>query len=151
MRFSTERYSDTLVNEIMPLLSRHYRELADEFYGPLNPDLAIYKKMDEMGALRIFTIRDENILVGYQIFFLGTHPHSKDFYEATQDVMYLTPEARRGLTGYKFLKWCTEQLATYSVNVIHQRISARNDFGPILERMGFQLEDLTYSKKLEVA
>ena len=146
MRFAREYYSPQLISDMLPLWKSHYIETHDEMYGPLDPDLGFYERA--AGMLRVFTVRDfDDALQGYQVFFVANDPHSMTNVQAVQDILYLAAEARKGLTGYKFIKWCMEQLEAEGVDVIHQRISAHHDFGPVLERMGFTLEDLTYSRR----
>lgn len=147
MKFARESYSAALVSELLPLLVEHHAETADEMYGPLDPDLAVYKSE----AMRIYTARQSGDLVGYQIFVVSLHPHSRKSIQASQDILYLKPKERKGLNGYRFMKWCCDQLKMEGVEMVHQHIPARNSFGKILERMGFRLEDLVYSKRLEVA
>lgn len=151
MDFAREPFSQSLLEEMMPLWKSHHAEIADEIYGPLDPDIAVYARSYAAGVLRIFTFRYKQVLQGYQVFFVNKHPHSKDSLQAVQDILYLTPSFRRGLNGYGFIRWCCDQLAGEGVEYVHQHISARHDFGPVLERMGFMIEDLVYAKKLEVA
>ena len=147
MKFAREEYSLQLVSDMMPLWKSHYAETHDEMYGPLNPDLGFYEKAQ--GIMRIFTVRDDaGSLHGYQVFFVMNDPHSMGIVQAVQDILYLCKDSRKGLAGYKFIKWCSEQLEAEGVDLIQQRISARHDFGPVLQRMGFELEDLTYTKRL---
>ena len=146
MKFAREAYSAGLVEEMRPLWVSHYAETHDEMYGQLNPDLGFYERA--VPIMRIFTARDDaGELHGYQVFFVMNDPHSRDSVQAVQDILYLCRSAREGLAGYRFIKWCAEQLEAEGVDVIHQRIAAKHDFGPVLERMGFELEDLTYSKR----
>lgn len=149
MIFACEPISDALIAEMIPLWEMHYQELHDQFYGPLNPNVEVYKKMSESDSLRIFTVREQAWLYGYQIFFVGTHPHSQQSTEATQDILYMHPITRKGMAGIQFLKWCCDYLKNEGVDVMHQRISAKNNFGKIFERMGFELADLTYSRRLQ--
>lgn len=141
MKFAREIYSAELWDEIAPLLERHYAETASSVYGPLKPDRMFYEKAWWM--MRIFTIRQERRLVGYQIFFILGDPHSEGRTQAVQDVLYVERWARQGLTAYRFMKWCITQLT--DVQVVIQRIPAGKGFGRILERMGFHLEDLSYA------
>lgn len=153
MKFAQEDYSLELVAEILPLLALHHKEISDKFYGPLDPVFEIYAHMQRTNALRIYTVRDfrnsEMKLMGYQIFFVTLHHHSKESIHATQDVLFLHREARRGMAGMQFIQWCGEKLRMEGVHTLHQRISARHNFGRLLERIGYELEDLTYSKNLQ--
>lgn len=147
MNFARESYSLKLMREMLPLWKDHYNETHDANYGPLDPDLGFYQNVAQM--LRIFTVRIDEQLCGYQVFFVSPDPHSMEQIQAVQDILFLCRTARVGLAGYKFIKWCVEQLEAEGVDLISQRISARNDFGPVLERMGFELEDLTFSKRVK--
>lgn len=145
MRYAREPYSVGLVEEMKPLLRKHHAEIANGLYGEFNPDISFYEAAQHM--LRIFTMRHEDRLIGYQIYFILGDPHSFGRVQAVQDVLYLEPESRKGLIAYRFMKWCVDQLRG-EVNVIAQRISARNDFGNLFRRMGFVLEDLTYAMEV---
>lgn len=112
---------------------------------PFDPDFEMYRRCSDSGVLRIYTVRDGSVLCGYQIFMVMFHPHSKNSKQANQDILYLAPEYRKGMIGYRFIKWCIEQLRAEGVKVVYQHISARNDFGRMLERVGFELQDLVYS------
>lgn len=147
MRLALEPYSENLIAEMRPLWDAHHTEIPQLGIG-FDPDLRSYNLMAKTGAIRIFTARLAEMLVGYQVYFVGYHPHRRGSFEATQDVLYLDPEVRQGLAGYKFVKWCDKQLEKEGVKVIHHPIDARHDFGPVLERMGFELTDLTYSRRV---
>lgn len=147
MNFAREPYSPQLVSEMVPLWKEHYNETASENYGALDPDLNIYIALDMQGALRIFTARDESGLVGYQVFFVTKHLHHRESMQAQQDILFLSRSVRVGFNGYRFIKFCVDELVKEGIKVIHQRISARHDFGKLFERLGFKLEDLTYSRE----
>lgn len=145
MNFQREPYSEALTGEMRPLWQRHFEETAAFQHIPLNPKLSIYHACAKVGSLRIYTARMSGSLCGYQIFFVSPHPHSQQSIQAVQDILYLDQDLRMGLAGYRFLKWCVNELKAEKVQVIHQRISAKKDFGRMFERMGFHLEDLVYS------
>lgn len=149
MRFQREDYTPNLIAEMRPLLEEHNREIP-QLGISVDPDWKVYKQVFETGMIRIFTARVAELLVGYQVFILGYHPHRRSSFEATQDVLYLEPEVRQGMVGIKFLKWCDNELKKDNVKVIHHPIDANHDFGAILKRMGYALTDVVYSRKLEV-
>lgn len=155
MKFKREEYSERLVTEIMPLLKAHYEETADKFYGPFDPSIETYEMLSNGGNLRIFTVRhfDDvagvSVLCGYQIFFISKHHHSKNLVQATQDILYLVPEFRKGFNGYKFVRWCSDQLKEEGVHVVHQIIPVKNGLGRMMAHMGYQIEDVIYSRSLQ--
>lgn len=154
LRFAREDYSDSLLDEMRPLWDAHNDEIP-LLNLPLEIDYAAYENMHRRKMLRIYTARlggdpgsEDTLLVGYQVFMLARHPHRKYSLEAAMQLLYLDPEVRKGFVGIKFMKFCWAQLEAEGVNVIHQQISAQKDFGVILERYGFDLMDITYSKVL---
>lgn len=148
MEFARENYSPELIAEMIPLWKDHDKEVPGLKGVTLDPDIGIYEKMAATGSLRIFTVRDMGALHGYQVMMVSRHPHSKNFIQAVQDILYICPALRKGLNGYRFIKWCGEQLKAEGVNAVCQYISAKNDFGRLLERAGYELTDLAFSKRL---
>jgi hypothetical protein len=144
--FATEPFSMELLQEMLPLWQRHHDETAMYKEFPLNPDIEMYAKSSEIGLLKIYTVRNSGKLIGYQVFFVMRHPHSRDLLQATQDIIFIDREHRRGLNGYKFLKYCSDDLIKNGVQAVFQHISADHDFGAILRRMGYKICDLVYGK-----
>ena len=153
LEFALEPYSAQLIAELRPLWDAHHREIP-QLGLPLDPDLKCYKTMADAGALRIFTARlwnedrDDSVLAGYQVFGVMKHPHRRYSTEALQQLLYLDPDCRKGWTAIRFLRYCWTALEAEGCKVLHQQIDARNDFGKIFERYGFQLTDLTYARKV---
>ena len=146
--FTREEYSENLITEMLPLFIEHHEEIRGLKNVPIDPNFRMYEDCAKAGILRIYTVRVGPNLCGYQVFMVMNHPHSKHSLQANQDILFLTRRARLGFAGYRFIKWCGEQLKAEGVKVIHQHISARNDFGRLLERMGYHLEDLVYAMEV---
>jgi hypothetical protein len=149
MNFAREPYSLGLITDMIPLWHRHQQESAAYPDIKLNPNLTIYQNSDVAGTLRVFTARHAGKLVGYQVFFVVKHPHSQQSLQANQDIVYMEPEVRRGLNGYRFIKWCSDQLLAEGCEVVYQHINAKRSLGRLLERMGYELVDLVYGRKKE--
>lgn len=128
---------------------RHHDEVAAYKDIALNPNIDMYRRSALCGFLRIFTARVDSRLVGYQVFFVNPHPHTMQSTQAVQDIVFLEKEQRNGWAGYRFLKWCVEELQKERIGAIFQHINARNDFGHVLERMGFELVDLVYGLRVK--
>lgn len=147
VKFAREEYSTDLVAQMIPLWQIHHKETTPYPEIPLEPDISIYENCALTGSLRIFTARQETRLVGYQVFFILKHPHSRNSLQANQDIVFLQKSLRRGLVGYKFLKFCSDALLAEGCDVVYQHISADADFGPVLRRMGYNLIDLVYGRR----
>lgn len=148
--FARERLSD-LWGEMGVLLKQHWAEVAHYKDIPLSPKKEFYEAAERGGALRLFTARQEGVLVGYAAFFVLHHPHYKECLVANQDVLFLTPEVRGKKLGACFIRWCDEQLKTEGVQVVTQHVKAKPelDFGPLLEGLGYELMDKIYTRRLD--
>lgn len=147
MTFREEKIADSL-EEAKPLLAKHWKEIAHYQDIPLDPDYEIYIKMESIGVLRAFTCRDvDSKMIGYAVFLIKPHMHYKTCLMAYQDIIYIEP-SRRGVGGF-FMRWLDEQLKTLGVQVVSQHVKSAHNFGPILERMGYELQDLIYTKRLD--
>ncbi len=147
MQFQREPAITPLFNEMMPLLTLHWKEIAHFQDIPLEPDFETYAKLDEMGMLRTFTARDpEGKLVGYAVFFVKANLHYKSSIQAVQDVIFIDPTVRG--FGANFILWCDEQLREEKIDAVYHHIKAAHNFGPMLERLGYSLVDLIYTKRL---
>ena len=147
--FGLEHFNELLMAEMFPLWEAHYKEITLYKDIPLSPDLKVYENAENMGMLRIFTARHEGVLVGYEVFFIHTHPHYSSAVEAVQDSLFLSEDLRRGSNGYRFIKWVDEQLKQTEAKVIFRCVSNMNDYGPLLLRMGYVAHDTVYSRRVE--
>ncbi len=147
MNFQRERIHD-VIDEVAPLLVCHFVEISHDPDIALDPDFHTYKKIEENGALRVFTARDDDgTLVGYNCFFVNPNLHYQSSLQAVQDVLYVDKE-RRGF-GRTFIKWCDDELRKEGVQKVYHHLKAKYNFGPMLERMGYELVDLIYAKRLD--
>lgn len=145
--FQREKAKD-IFDEMMPLFEKHWREIAHYQDIKLNPDREAYFKIEEMGNLRVFTARDEEKnLIGYIVYFIRYNAHYKDSLQAVQDVLFVDP-AKRGF-GMSFIAWCDEQLRSEGVQVAYHHIKEKHNFGHMLEKMGYELVDLIYARRLD--
>lgn len=146
--FATEQLTREVWDEIVPLLRAHWREVAHFQDIPLEPDEAFYASAQAQGITRFFTVRRDGHLVGYAMFFVKANPHYASSVQAVNDVVFLDGK-HRGLTGWKLLQYCDQQLEAEGVDAIYWHIKAMKDFGPILERMGCGLVDQIYARRVQ--
>lgn len=146
IKFGVERYSQ--VNEdIKELIKLHYDEIAvNKEDIPLDPDWDRYKLLDDKGLIMIITARDEGKLVGYSIFFISNHLHYKSTVYANNDLLYLHPDYRKGLTGIKLIKTSEIYLKQRGVAKIMWHIKFNKDFRILLHRFGYVDEDVIVGK-----
>ena len=150
MNFQKEAITPECFKEFSGLFHKHWKEIAHYQDIILDPDEDFYLKADQLGLSRLFTIRnEEKVLVGYAVFFVKKNGHYKASLQASQDILFLDPTLRGSLIGYRFIKWCDEQLAAEGVQVVYQHVKVSHDFGSMLERLGYQFIDKIYGKRLD--
>lgn len=138
---------DAVLGEIRPLLESHWDEIAHFREFPLDPAWDEYRKAEDRGALRIFTARCGQTLVGYLIYVVGPGLHYQSTIQAVQDIYFVMPSCRGGL-GRRLLRFADASLKEEGVQVTYQHVKAKHNFGPLLERQGYELIDLIYGKRL---
>jgi GNAT superfamily N-acetyltransferase len=146
--YQRERVWD-LWEEILPLLFMHWREIAKYRDIRLNPEVALYNKMDQDGMFVAYTARKDGDLIGYAAYFVRHNMHYRDSLQAVQDVVYLHPEFRQGFAGIRLLKFADEELTKLGVQLVMHHVKIRNDFSPILERMGYQPIETIWGRRLD--
>lgn len=132
--------------EILPLLEKHWEEIAHYKDIPLEPDFEQYKKLDDLKLLRVFTARREDVLIGYCVYMVGYNLHYKSSLQARQDVLFIDKK-HRGFGG-RFIAWCDEQLRKEGVQVVYHHVKEAHDFGSLLVRLGYEPVDKIYARRL---
>lgn len=142
--------SQDLWPEIGPLLEQHYDEVAKFKDIPLEPDVDAYNAMEEAGKLRCFTARDCGKLIGYVVFICGSHLHYKSLRTAMQDVLFLSPEARKGTTALRFFDFFEKRLQAegWHMTLQHQK-PAHPALGVVCQRRGYEVMDIMWAKRLD--
>lgn len=144
-----ETLTVALIAEAAPLLEAHWEEIAHFKDVPLNPDYDLYLKMEVLGVVRVFTMRDAGRLTGYIVYLVRPALHYQQSVQATQDILYLNPALRGHMLGARMLQWCDEQLAAEGVDFVHQHVKVAHDFGVLLKRLGYEHVEQLWTRRLE--
>ena len=141
-------------DEVMPLLEKHWAEVAHYKDIPLDVDLDLYEEIERAGILRIYTARinspgmaGHKQLIGYLAAMVRTNGHYKRSLQATQDVLFVDP-AWRGCGG-ELIRHAEEELRLEGVQVLYQHVKAASTAGRLMEHIGYELVDLLYAKRLD--
>lgn len=148
--FQAERPSDCF-EEVKPLLELHADELRHYRDIPLEPDWAAYQAMEDRGELRAFSARDCGRLVGYAVFFVRPNHHYRSSLQAHQDILYVHPAYRTGTTGLRLIWLAEKRLAAQGVQVVYHHAKRTNKTGELLGRLGYDLVDEIWAKRLDAA
>lgn len=148
--FGSETF-DEVVDEILPLLERHWREVAYYDDIPLSPEWATYEFAARQGILRVFTVRIDDKLVGYTVFIVRPNIHYSSCVQATEDLLFVAPEYRKGRLGMQLIQYSDAELAKEGVQVVTRHVKAQPglDFGPLLERIGYEPIDRIFGRRLD--
>jgi GNAT superfamily N-acetyltransferase len=146
MLFQIEKLSD-IRDEVQPLLEIHWELIAlNQDKIKLNPDWDTAEELCNQGRLKIFTARHKGKLVGYFALVVGTSLHYVDHKFATCDVIFVHPDYRKGMTGYKLIKTAEDYLKIAGVSLININTKVHTPFDRLMEKMGYNLIERLYSK-----
>lgn len=135
--------------ELEPLLEAHWAEIARYQDIKLDPDVEAYERLEAEGKVRCYTARDGGALIGYAVFFVRGNLHYRNSLQAIQDVLFVLPQHRAGLAGVRLIKVAEERLKALGVQVVYHHAKRTNRVGELLERLGYELVDGLYAKRLD--
>jgi hypothetical protein len=140
LRVGWERFSD-VIHEAKFLIQRQQAEVGENF-EPFSPDWDLYFSYERSGSIAVWTARDldQGSLVGYIVWLTTRGLHCANTLFASADLVYLAPEWREGITGYKFLKSGIEAVRSMVdvVRVETNDLYENGRMGLLLERLGFR-------------
>lgn len=141
---------DKFFNSGQGLFALHREEVTqDKDLMVLAPDVDYYTRAEKAGRLLIVTARHAGVLVGYVLWHLHPHPHYKNVLTAQDDVHYLHPAYRRGMTGYLLLKKAIAILPTFGVQYWYVREKIGHEHPAMMRRLGLKPLDVTYCGRVE--
>jgi GNAT superfamily N-acetyltransferase len=152
LAFAVEPFRE-VYDEATPLLVEHWNEIAkNKHLMRLNPDEDIYAELADQKKLLLVTARDgekNGKLVGYFLWFLVAHTHYKHVRVAEEDLHFLLPDYRRGMTGYQFLKAACLAALEHGAELLVMREKIGHEHAAILQRLGFVATDVIYTRVKE--
>lgn len=130
--------------EARPLMVRHWNEIAkNKHLMRLNPDLKRYEMIGD--KLLLVTARANGALVGYFLWIIVTHSHYQHVLVAEEDLHYLLPEFRRGMTGYLLLKAACRAAIERGAELLTMREKIGHEHPALLKRLKFKPTDIVYT------
>ncbi len=149
--YNTEILSIELIEEAALLMKMHKDELCLHDDYELDPDWELYFKASAVGKLVICTARvsDSDTLIGYAAYAIHQHLHYRQVKQAIQDVLFLHPSRRGQMAGYRLIQFADKHLADLGVQSVAHHVKVKFDFGPMLERQGYEQSEKIYEKRLD--
>lgn len=137
------------LEEIKPLWAEHWKGTQEEeYYGQIEMDVESYLKLNEVGGMRLFTLRKCGLLVGYAIFCVMGHMHAKSCKISILDLLYVSPEYRTPFISLKMLKYSINSLKITGVKMIFCGTTTRLNIGPIFRRLKMERCEEIYSLRV---
>jgi len=127
----------------------HYDEIEVLKNFPLDPDFDTYEALWKLGKLVFVTAKDENELVGYIIYFVTPHMHSKKCLTAHEDIYFLKPEYRKGRNGLKMFQFANEYLKGIGVDLVLYSTKFETDNSSLFKYLGCKPIDKVFTKLLQ--
>jgi len=147
--YQEESYKAMFTSEFRALTEEHWQEVGgfNKEKVKLSVNWDMYKALGKAGNLILYIIKYTDKVIGYCLFIKALHPHYRNTLIAENDILYLIPSFRKGYTGYKFLKYCVEDLKK-KVDIILLSMKVKHSYEVIAKRLGFTLMDCLY--RLEI-
>lgn len=137
------------LEEVMPLLPRHYEELAlHKDKVPLSPQYGIYLERDRRGEVFLVTMRESGRLAGYFIGFVAPGLHYATCLTLIMDIFWLAPEHRGRHGGMKLFKAVEAEAKRRGVQRMFVGSKCHLDASWLFDRLGYDRVEVYYSKWL---
>lgn len=146
MKYQQERL-DSVQEECQPLINKHWEEIAiNQDNIKLNPDWDTYYKLESLGMIKIYTARVDGKLVGYFTIVVTKGLHYVDHLFGATDMIYISPEYRKGRAGYGLIKFAEQELKKSGVSVLVINTKDHAPFDKLLQSMDYSLAERLYQK-----
>ena len=138
-----------ILEELKPLLPRHYEELAlNQDKVPLDPIYEAYLDKDARGEVLFVTLREEGALRGYFVGFVAPHLHYRTCLTCQMDIFWLAPEARGHRGGIKLFRFVRQELQRRGVQRWFVGSKCHKDASVLFEAIGMTKVETYYSEWL---
>ena len=143
---TVEKFADCW-DDIVTLAKAHWEESMQWQHGhqPFNPSKERYQAYEDAGCLVLFVVRDDGRYAGHGIMYVTPSMHTQALI-ATEDLMFLLPEYRKGGIGRKLYKFVEDTMWAMGVTEISVTAKPNSPASKLLESLGCTLVDLVYSK-----
>lgn len=141
-----QEFLATCWEDAQPLLGQHWEEaLGGEGFCP---DLSLYEVLEQVNALRIFTLRDEDELAGYVIFVINPSTHQAGRMLALCDGIYIRKKSRSVAAVRRLMAFSEACLRDDGVHEIRAHSNTGSSLGFLFQRFGYNLTETVHAKVL---
>jgi hypothetical protein len=135
--------------EVRPLHKAHWDETEEHRHNlEFNPDYATFIRYEQAGRYVLFTLRIDDKLMGNCAMYLDMSAHTQTLI-ATEDTLYLLPEARRGKRAIHFVRYIEDSLMQLGVKEISVSVKTVNKAERFFRMLGYKHVENGLAKILE--
>jgi GNAT superfamily N-acetyltransferase len=146
--FSIESIED-VADEMKPLHQAHWNETEAHRHAlPFNPDYATFIRYERAGRYVLFTLRSEGKLSGNCAMYLDKSAHTQTTI-ATEDTLYLLPEARKGRVASRFIAYVENAIRQLGAKEINITVKTVNKASRFFRLLGYRHVENGLTKILE--
>ena len=137
----------SFLEEVKPILPRHYEELAlDKDNVPLEPMYELYVQRAHLGQAIALTVRETGKLIGYFVGFVAPGLHYRTCLTLTMDIFYVLPEHRGSGAGYMLFKEVEKECKRRGIQRMFVGSKLYKDAFWLFEKLGYTEVERYYSK-----
>ena len=143
-------YEISLANDILDctdLIQEHRDTVYKCERGAFAPDREAFNQLQDAGMLASFTVKSDDIIIGYCMVQVFNSLHQADSVRGIVDNIYVT-HAHRGQCGRKLIAFVSEQLLSFGVTDLYHLVPVSLNWGAVLKRQGFTHIEDVYHKGL---
>jgi GNAT superfamily N-acetyltransferase len=132
-----------------PLVQAHYEEIArHKRVMELAPDWTRYFEMERAGLLLALVAWVNGDMVGYSVTLFGHHLHYKRLFYAQNDVLFVASPHRRSRVGLLLIRETEKQARESGARMMLWHAKPDTALEAIMPRLGYQTQDVIFSKEL---
>jgi len=146
--FDEEYFNDELINELSFLTEMSWKEAACTPDSIYDPDWEKYTQLNELNLLRLFTVRQHGLLVGYITFIVSPTLHSKNTVHALHDSMFILKLNRKNGTAKDLIAYTEGKLKLDGVHTMVMTVMMHRDFSVTLKNLGFKHSEASFIKRI---
>lgn len=144
--YKEEFFNKDLIDELGFLTEMSWKEANCAPDADYNPDWEKYTELNEANILRLYTVRFEDLLVGYLTFIVGPTLHSRQLVHALHDSMYILKHNRKGGTAKGLISFAEADFRREGVNTMVMTVMVHRDFSVTLKQLGFKQSESSFIK-----
>ena len=145
VKVEVEELTRATIADLELLLPTHAEEAKSE---KLKVDWLSYQVMQKSGEIAFVSARMDGELVGYILHMIFPDMHVVGKVVAMNDAIYVCPSHRGRYVATRLMKVAEEEVKRLGAHSIGQSVKVHHDFGKILCRQGYIIDEHYYTKEL---